>query len=162
MQKKSLVDYAEKNNVEKIRMLLDLSTENINQFEYNRSALHAACITNAIGAAEYLISKGINVNLQDKFTGATALHYCGVYNCFEIANMILDSGGKLNVADNYGNHPLWTAVFNVKGNKERLALVELYLIHGANKDHKNNAHKTPFDFANQVKFIPLLELFSKY
>ena len=161
MSKHSLIDYAEQNNTKEIQELLE-SSANINQLEYNRSALHAACISNATDAAELLIEKGIDVNLKDKISGATALHYCAVYNFFEIANMILKNKGKLNIADNYGNQPLWTAIFNVKGKDERLPLVELYLMYGANKNHKNNAGKSPLDFANQVKYQSLLELLDKY
>jgi uncharacterized protein len=49
--------------------------------------------------------------------------------------LIIGNGGRLYIADNYGNEPLWSVVFNVKGKEERLPLVELYLMHGANKNH---------------------------
>jgi ankyrin repeat protein len=161
MSKTKFIDYAEKNNVEGLRDLL-IVDENINQFVYGRTALHSACVSNAKDAAKFLIDNGVNINLQDTLTGAVPLHYCAVYNYFEIANIILEHKGKLNIPDNHGNQPLWTAVFNVKGKDERLPLVELYLMHGANKNHKNNAGISPLDFASQVKYMPLLDLFNKY
>lgn len=158
---KSLVDYAEKNEVEKLRELLNEDID-INVFEEDRTALHSACVTNAIDAARILIAEKIDVNLQDRITNAVPLHYCAVYNYLDMASLILDNGGRLDISDMYGNEPLWTAVFNVKGKPDRLALVELFLKAGADKNHKNNANRSPVDFANQVKFIPLLEVLSEY
>ncbi|MBO9203262.1 MULTISPECIES: ankyrin repeat domain-containing protein [Niastella] len=161
MNKSMFIDYAEKNNVEKLRELLGAGM-NINELAYDKSALHATCVTNASEAAAFLIENRIDVNLKDKQTGATALHYCAVYNHFEIANLIVANGGRLDIHDDYGNEPLWTAVFNVRGKIERLPLVELFLIHGGNKNHKNNAGRSPLDFLNQIKHIPLIELLNKY
>lgn len=157
MKTPSLADYAEKNNVDNIRKLLAEDT-NINEYEYDKTALHSACVSNAVSAASLLIEKGINVNLQDRITQAVPLHYCAVYNRYEIASLILSNGGKLNIVDKYGNEPLWTAVFNVRKDLTGLSLVELFLKHGANKNHKNNAGRSPLDFANQVKFGPLLDI----
>lgn len=161
MNKTSLADYVEKNDAVNVKELLKAGN-NVDQFEYDKSALHTACVSNAINAAKALIEGGINVNLQDKITGATPLHYCAVYNYFDMANLILENRGKLSVADNFGNEPLWTAVFNVKGVVEKLPIVELLLQNGADKNHKNNAGRSPLDFANQVKFAPLLEVLNKY
>jgi uncharacterized protein len=159
MNNHSLDFYARKNDVENVRALLKNGV-NINQFDSGMSALHVTCVDNAIAAAELLIEKGIDVNLQDEYTGATALHYCAVYNYFEIGKMIIENKGRLDIADNFGNQPLWTAVFNVKGKIERVPLVELLLRHGADKYHKNKVGKTPFDLTltGQIKLVPLLEL----
>ncbi|MHA4810381.1 ankyrin repeat domain-containing protein [Flavitalea flava] len=161
MKNETIVDYAEKNNVEGILKLLEIG-EDINQIEYGRGALHSTTLLNSIEAAALLINRGINLNLQDKGSGATALHYSGVYNCLEISNYILTGGGRLDISDNYGNHPLWTAVFNVKGMEKRLPLVKLFLENGADKNHKNLAGRSPLDFSNQVKYFPLIQLLEKY
>lgn len=160
MDKSSLADYAEKNNVEAIKRLL-VGNININEYEYDKTALHSACVTNAIEAASLLIENGANVNLPDKITGAVPLHYCAVYNHYNMSDLILKNKGKLDVADKYGNEPLWTAVFNVKKDLKGLDIVELFLKHGADKNHKNKAGRSPLDFANQVKFLPLSEVLNK-
>ena len=136
--------------------------QTVDQFEQGRSALHTACVANSIEAARTLIASGIDLNLKDEISGASALHYCCTYYYFELANMIIQAGGKVDISDNYGNQPLWTAVFNVKGDLQKLPLVELLLKNGAPKDHKNNAGRSPLDFANQVKHMPLVELLLKY
>jgi ankyrin repeat protein len=155
--KETLVDYSEKNQIEQLLALIQ-SGENVNVLEYGRSALHSAAMSNAIEAAELLITHNINLDLRDKGSGATALHYCAVYNRAEIAGLILTKGGRLDVEDNYGNQPLWTAIFNVKGKHERIPLVKLFLEHGANKNHKNLAGRSPHDFATQIKDSNLLKL----
>jgi uncharacterized protein len=161
MNEKSLIDYAQENDVLSITKLLNLGAD-INQMEYGRSALHSTTLSNAVQAAKTLIDAGIKIDLKDQGSGATALHYCSLYNCVEIANFILNHGGHLDIPDNYGNQPLWTAIFNVKGRNERLAIVELLLTRGANKNYKNLAGRSPLDFANQVKYGPLLDILSKY
>ena len=161
MEKMSLADYAGRNEVEKIKNLLDAGND-VNEIDYDKSALHSACVSNAINAAELLISRGINVNVHDNISGASPLHYCAVYNNFEIARLILENGGEVNVVDKYGNEPLWTAIFNVKTNLQKLPIVELLLQHGGNKNHKNAAGRSPLDFADQVKFAPILDILAKY
>ena len=161
MSAATLVDYAEKNEIKKLKELLDAG-EDINSYDYDKTALHSTCVSNSIEAAKLLIENGINVNLQDRLTQAVPLHYCAVYNYFDMATLLLNNGANLNIFDKYGNEPLWTAVFNVKGELKKLPLVELFLEHGANKNHKNNSDRSPLDFANQVKFVPLLEMLHKY
>jgi uncharacterized protein len=113
--------------------------ENINALINGRSLLHETCVNNSIIEAKDLIAKGIDVNLKDEFKGASALHYCAVYNYFEIAKLILENGGDINISDRYGNQPLWTATFEVKGNPDRLPLVELFLKYGADKKIRSHA-----------------------
>jgi uncharacterized protein len=161
MNEASLADYAEKNDVKKLLALLE-TNQDINKYDYDKTALHSACVSNAVDAAKILIEKGINVNLQDRITQAIPLHYCAVYNHFDMANLILNNGGNLDISDRHGNQPIWTAVFNVKGHIEKLPIVELFLKHGADKNHKNDAGRSPLDFAKQVKYAPLLELLNRY
>lgn len=136
--------------------------KSINDHEQGRTALHAACVTNSMDAAYLLLSAGIDVNLRDKETGATALHYCATYNYFDLARKIIEHGGDLSVEDDYGNQPLWTAVFNVRGDLQKLAIVELFLKSGAQKNNKNKAGRSPVDFANQVKDLVLIEMLDSY
>ncbi|MBS1667093.1 MAG: ankyrin repeat domain-containing protein, partial [Bacteroidetes bacterium] len=147
--KSSIVDFAERNDVSGIQKLL-MEGANINMYTYGYSALHAACITNSLDAAIFLIKNGINTNAQDERTHATPLHYCAQRNFLVLAKLILENDGKLEMEDSYGNQPLWIAVFNVKGLVERLPIVELYLKHKADKHHKNKANRSALDFAIQV------------
>ncbi|EHQ24333.1 ankyrin repeat domain-containing protein [Mucilaginibacter paludis] len=124
-----------------------------------RSLLQLATVNDYIDLAEFLIDKGIDVNHQDVLK-STALHYCAEYNRYEIAKKILNHGGDLNLADKYGNQPLWTAAFNDKGYSNRIKISELFLNSGADKRHKNNANRSPDDIASRYK--GLSELFANY
>ncbi|MCK6649162.1 MAG: ankyrin repeat domain-containing protein [Bacteroidia bacterium] len=85
------------------------------------------------------------------------MHFTAVFNDQLVASEIIHNGGNLEIADNYGNTPLWTAVFNARGNYE---LVRLFLKNGANSLHKNNAGRSPLDFALQIKDEILVKLLS--
>ena len=62
---------------------------------------------------------------------------------------------ELNTEKNdFGNTPLWTAVFNANGNYE---LVELLLKHGANPNSVNNADNTPLKFAETIQDEELIK-----
>ena len=60
--------------------------------------------------------------------------------------------------DKYGNTPLWTAVFNSRGNYD---VVKQLIKAGSNPFLKNNFGKSPFDFAKQIKDNKLAELLEK-
>lgn len=50
--------------------------------------------------------------------------------------------------NNFGNTPLWTAVFNTKVNYE---LVEILLTYGAYPSSKNNAKNIPLKFVQTIQ-----------
>ncbi len=152
--------YAEKNNVQSIKTLLKNGAD-INEMKDNMSALHEAAVYNSKEVALFLIKNGINVNLVDH-RDRSALHYAASHNAYEVAKAILENKGDVNQADDYGNQPLHTAVLNYKGKKDRFAIVELLLQHGADKNHKGTKlGMSPADFVKQSS-PSLQELFSRY
>jgi len=58
----------------------------------------------------------------------------------EIGKFIISKRPNLELRDNYGNTPLWTAVMN---SRQSLSLVKLFLDNSANVDNVNNAGRTP-------------------
>jgi ankyrin repeat protein len=143
----SIFDVIEKNNIRRLRDLIEKGI-NLNAVDdYGYSALHIASFKGLNEIALFLIDQGINLNLKDK-NGQTALHYAALNNQFEIAKALLEKGADLSIADVYGNEPLWTAVFNDKGKNERLEIIKLFLEYKADKDHKNKVSKSPRDIVN--------------
>ena len=134
----------EQNDLLKVKELLD-SGVNINgRDKYGYSALHIASFKALDEMAIFLISKGIDLNIQDK-NGQTILHYTALNNQLSIANAALNLGASLSIEDAHGNEPLWTAVFNDKGRNDRIEMIELFLRHGADVNHRNKVGKSSKD-----------------
>lgn len=147
----------ENNDTSTVNKLLGQYSE-LNIFDkYGDPLITMALHKNNQDIVKMLIHKDIDVNLCDS-KGQTALHHAASKGLFEISKLLLEHGGDLSIHDEYGNQPLWTAVFNVKKDLTGLNVVELFLKNGADKNHKNNAGRSPLDFANQVKFAPLLKV----
>lgn len=88
--------------------------------------------------------------------GQTALHGICNYPSIEVAKDILEHGGNINIRDKYGNNALWTAVFNCKG--RYYDMVELFMKYNPDVKTKNNAGRSPLDFAIQVGDDKLIKL----
>lgn len=113
--------------------------------EYQHNLLHEAIAYGKKMVAIDLIDRGINVNKQD-YRGQTPLHFLGDYPDIEVAEIVLQHGGRLDIVDKYGNTPLWPAVFYLK-RQEDYALVRLYMKNGSDPHSKNNVGKSPIDLA---------------
>lgn len=133
-------------------------SEHINDSnEYGRNLLQEAIAHRQEAYALFLINKGINVNHRDE-NGATPLHYAAVYKLPLIAESILKHNGDPNLFDKHGNGPLWTAVFNARGEYK---IVELLRDFNAEVNSKNLYGKSPLDFADQIKDNILINLLTK-
>ena len=80
------------------------------------------------------------------------------YGNLNVAQLLLDKGADSGVEDNYGNQPLWTAVFNDKGYGQRLDIVRLFRGHGADINHRNKVGKSPLDFATSAGYVQVITL----
>ncbi|RFZ83044.1 ankyrin repeat domain-containing protein [Mucilaginibacter terrenus] len=151
-------EYVERNEISSIT-LESLIPTNINVLNNNGStALHLAVYHGYDIMTHHLIKLGANANLQNK-DGKTCLHYTAEYNRIEIAKILLSNNASLSIADNYGNQPLWTAVFNDKGRNDRRELIELFISHGADKHHQNNVAKSPLDIVKIASYKNLEKIF---
>ena len=127
----------------KEKKMFEINKDSINEF--GRNLLQEAISSCKNGIAIDLINKGIDINHQD-YKGLSPLHFCTQYNNITIAELLLQKGAKVNMIDIYGNNPLWYAVFN--GDYH---LVKLLIKYGANAQNKNNAMRSPLDFAKQIE-----------
>ncbi len=122
--------------------------------EDGQNMLHEAVAYNNFAFAKALISRNINVNHQD-IKSQTPLHYAANHKVLDIAELILNSGGSLNIEDDYGNQPVWTAVFNARGDYE---IVKYFLRFNPDIRHKNRAGRSPLDFAKQINDQSLVNM----
>ena len=126
--------------------------------EQNQNLLHEAIASKSNEIAFDLISKEINVNQKDD-KGQTPLQYAAAHNQINLARQIINAGADVNIRDNFGNNALWTAVFNAHGSYE---LVKLILEKKGDAFTKNNAGRSPLDFANQINDKNLIDLLAKH
>ncbi|AIZ65402.1 hypothetical protein PK28_17165 (plasmid) [Hymenobacter sp. DG25B] len=128
--------------------LQDLVIPNINvRNENGQSLLQEAIAARNESAARLLLRQQLDVNSQDD-QGATALHYVALYQTPALGQRILQQGGNLALLDQHGNSPLWTAVFNARGQYD---VVDLFLQYQADPQSVNRYGKTPADFATQIQ-----------
>ena len=76
-----------------------------------RIELIEAVLDSNINQVEVLISQGTNLNEQD-INGYTALHYAAQNYHLDIAKILLKNHANVDICDQYGNTPLFKAVFN--------------------------------------------------
>lgn len=122
--------------------------------EYNQNLLQEAIAFCKNDIAKDLINRNVNINHQDS-NGQVPLHYCAQYFNIEIAGLLLSKNADINIEDVYGNNPLWTAVFNARGDYR---MVELFVKYNANIYHLNKAKRSPLDFAKQIDDLDMIKI----
>ena len=111
-----------------------------------RSPLMYAASEGKKEIVEWLITMGADVDHQDR-EGMSALHLAVARKHRPIVQLLLAQGAKVDHRDRYGNTPLWRAAFDARGEYD---FVDILVSHGASPDSKNEAGRSPFDFAVQI------------
>lgn len=88
--------------------------------------------------------KEVNKKFQE---GLNLLHFACEYTHVNLAKELIKRDINIEEKNDFGNTPLWFAVFNSRGNYE---LVDLLLLHNANPNSVNNANNTPLKFAETI------------
>jgi len=134
----------EGNNDKVIKLFSELGIDSSDS--YLRTPLIWATFYNNIELLAWLINNGANIDHQDK-NGYCALHFAGQEKSFESAKLLLDNGASINLKDIHGNPPIWTAIFNSKGDYE---LVRLYVLKGADLDSENKHNMSSRQLAETI------------
>jgi ankyrin repeat protein len=139
-----VVQLIRSNNIEKLKQTI-LSFNTIDKDK--RNLLHHAILSNNIEIVNWLIENNIDINCKDK-NGWTPLHFAIQNHNIELVNILLKNNSIIiDNPDNYGNTPLWRAVYESKGRSE---IIELLLSKGANPDLKNYYDISPIDLAKSI------------
>ena len=106
--------------------------------------LHWAVRGNALPCAEWLLSKGADVDAVTE-TQRTPKHIAAEWNLGEMLWLLADYGAHLDAADLKGRTPLHRATYI--GQAET---AEILIVLGADIDRQNNRGKTPLDIARKA------------
>lgn len=131
---------------------------NINVVDKSSHNLLMNCIFHrSVSIALFLVKRGIDLNYKDK-NGQTVLHHLAIYYDREILELILEKGIDIHIQDIYGNHALWSAVFNDKGFGSRVEMIKMLMAKGANPNHKNNVNKTPLEISKIANYVEVQKI----
>ena len=111
-----------------------------------RSALHYAARDGNVVETEKLVSRGANVNLQDKH-GWTPLHFAAQALSGEVVSCLLAHGALVDTQDGHGNTPLFRATFAFRGDG---AVIQLLRSAGADPKKKNKSGVSAMELARTI------------
>jgi uncharacterized protein len=156
-EKADIFTLAKFGDLETFKIKFDIG--DINKKDENGSGLlHYAISGNKFDIALFLINNNIDVNMTNS-DGQTALHLICINQNLNVAKELLQRGIDINLRDKYGNNAMWTAVFNCKG--RNYEMVELLMKYNPDISTKNNAGRSPLDFAKQVGDEKLINILLK-
>jgi uncharacterized protein len=153
-QGKDVFDTARSGTVEQMKALEAINKDTINAKNVaGYTPLILACYRGNVAVAEYLAPKVADINANS--SSGTALASTAVKGDVALSKLLLQNGANPNIADPNGVTPLIYAVqFEFKD------LVALLLQYKADKLHKDNDGKTPYDHAvtgNNQEIINMLK-----
>ena len=90
-----------------------------------------------------LKTKDTEINIQDA-NQKTGLHHAVENNYDSVVDLLLKNKADVNIPDANGN-----SVLHIAAMKGSIGMTKILLEHGASKDLKNNAEKTPGDIAKE-------------
>jgi ankyrin repeat protein len=120
-----------------------------------RSDLHHAAMGNDVAAIERHLAAGDDPNGADaqKFR---PLHFAAQEQAVEAAKALLEAGADVDAVNEYGNTPLFVAVFNCRGDGR---LINLLREHGADPHAANASGHTPVGLARRIANYPVAAFF---
>jgi uncharacterized protein len=127
-----------------------------NIFDPDEGRLLAAAISGDNELVSALLRQGLNSDAREP-GGSTALDLAVQEGHLDIVKTLIAAGATVDSTNDYGNTPLWTAVFNYRGDGR---IVEAILAAGADPGVVNNAGQTPSGLAHLIanydvgKFFP--------
>lgn len=121
-----------------------------------RSELHYAALRNDVPAAETRLAEGDDPNASDH-ERFTPLHFAAQERAVEVARLLLDHGADVDPLNVHGNTPLFTAVFNSRGDG---SVIELLRGRGADPLRENLSGQTPVGLARLIANYDVARFFA--
>jgi ankyrin repeat protein len=121
--------------------------ENVDELDReSRTPLFYAVRDGDLALVSELIGHGANPDARDR-SRWSPLHFAAQGYWPEVAELLLKRGATVDARDDYGNTPLWRAVFSSRGRGD---VIKVLLSAGADKNLKNNHNVSPLDLANTI------------
>lgn len=140
---KNLTKLSSDADLEQIKKTLNENPDLVNhRLKNDETFLTDASWQGDFEIAEYLISRGIDVNLRNKWDN-TALHNAAQKGHAKLAALLLENGAKINARGNSGNTPLHSSVL-----KKQAEVATLLIDKGATVDASNDYNQTPLVYAS--------------
>lgn len=123
-------------DLETVQKLLNNNPELISKTfgKYHNSLLHSAAIGGSIDVANFVIEKGIDVNVKND-NDTTPLSLAALYGNYKdeykMVKYLIIKGANVNARDKYDETPLHYVHYAVKKNKDAKDIADLLRKHGA-------------------------------
>lgn len=151
-----LLDAVMRGDIEGVKSLVK-STNSLNSVDRaGRTALINSVLNEDIACAKILIEAGANVDVQD-LRGCSALHYAAQNYSIDFVDLLIKSNAFVDAKDDFGNTPLFKAVFESRGRPD---VVKALLLAGANQDSVNNSGVSPKILAKTIANFDVASLLS--
>ena|SRR6266404_5545904 len=113
---------------------------------WGRSDLHYAARDGDLATVQKLVSRGADVNLQDKH-GWAPLHFAAQALSEEVTTCLLAHGASVDLEDGYGNTPLFRATFASRGDG---GVIRALRSAGADPGKKNKSGVSALSLARTI------------
>ena len=148
-----IYDYIIKNTNLNYDTILDKYDDN--------SLIHLCALNGNIDLLNYLIKKGVDINLKNKY-GSTSLIFASVFSIntpsLEIIELLLDYRSDINFQNNDGNTALMLSS-RYLNSISSIETIKLLLENGASVNLKNKEGRTAYDIAPTKECRNLIKLY---
>lgn len=142
MNKIDIFDAIEKNDILKVKQIVEFDSSNISKKGIlDVTPLHASSAYDNVIITKYLISKGANIEAKAK-DGATPLMMCSKNLTICTISILLHSGALIDNVDDRGLN-----ILSYAANKGNLDFVECLIKNKATINNLSNENETPLMFA---------------
>jgi uncharacterized protein len=97
------------------------------------------------------------IRTQADAEGFTPLHFAAQEQAVDVVRLLVDHGADVNRANAHGNTPLFTAVFNSRGDG---SIIELLRASGADPLRENLSGQTPVALARLIDNYDVARFFA--
>jgi ankyrin repeat protein len=109
-----------------------------------------------VAGAESRLAAGDDANGRDE-QGFTPLHFAAQEGAAAVAQLLLDQGAEVDAVNSFGNTPLFTAVFNYRGDG---SVIELLRERGADPQRENGSGQSPVSLARLIANYDVARFFA--